>query len=97
LPPALHTYKDRALRVPAEPVARLVAYLCSAAAQHITGQLLGARGREIMLFSQPRPVRRVVMNEGGYSELAQIIGAQIADGFTDLTSDLEAFNTDPAI
>jgi NAD(P)-dependent dehydrogenase (short-subunit alcohol dehydrogenase family) len=97
LPAALQTYKDRALRVPAEPVARLVAFLCSPAAQHITGQLLGVRGREIMLFSQPRPVQRVVMNEGSYAELEHIAGTQMAPAFTDLTTDLEAFNTDPAI
>ncbi len=97
LPPALQSYKDRAMRVPAEPVARLVAYLCSPAAQHITGQLLGVRGREIMLFSQPRPVRSAAMSVGAYAELEQIVGVQMASAFTDLATDLDAFNTDPLL
>ena len=49
-------YKERGLKVPAEHVARLIGYLCSPAAQSVTGQILGVRGREVFVFSQPRPV-----------------------------------------
>lgn len=41
---------------PPTSVARLVTYLCSDRAKIYTGQVFGVRGRELFLFSQPRPV-----------------------------------------
>jgi len=91
-------YKERALRVAPRFVGEFVAYLASGAAQDITGQLFGVRGREVFLFSQPRPVERFVIPEGedGMSALsAQLREQRIATRFVDLTTDLEAFNTEP--
>ncbi len=85
-------YKARALKIPAKPVADLVAWLCSAAAQEVTGQLFGVRGREVFLFSQPRPVARLVTDDG---DLGAAIQRDLAPSFVDLSTDLEAFNTDP--
>ena len=87
------TYKERALKTGAHHVANLVTALCSPAGKSITGQLLGVRGREVFLFGQPRPVACI---EAGAS-LAQDLGAKLADKFTDLTTDLEAFNTEPLV
>jgi hypothetical protein len=39
--------------------ANLVTALCRPAARDITGQFLGVRGREVLLFSQPRQVARL--------------------------------------
>ena len=41
---------------PAESVAELVLFLCSKRARIYTGQTFGVRGRELFVFSQPRPV-----------------------------------------
>ena len=45
------------------PVARKIApmavYLVSDAAKDVTAQIFGVRANEIMLFSQPRPIRSV--------------------------------------
>jgi len=90
---AQKSYKERALKIGAHHVANLVTVLCSPAGKAITGQLLGVRGREVFLFSQPRPVARV---EAG-ATLAQDLSAKLADKFTDLTTDLEAFNTEPLV
>src|SRR5204863_66575 len=62
-------YQGKALRVPAFYVARLVSFLASDAASHVSGQLFGARGRELFVFSQPRPAQRLLQPHGGF-ELA---------------------------
>ena len=87
-------YKEIALTLPPESVADFVAYLCSPEARNVSGQLFGVRGREIFLFSQPRPAARLVRNEG---DLAEAIEAEFAPLFTELTTDLEAFNTKPVL
>jgi NAD(P)-dependent dehydrogenase (short-subunit alcohol dehydrogenase family) len=92
-------YKQRALRIPARYVARLVAFL-SSNAHELTGQLFGVRGRELLLFSQPRPVARALMSAGtewNEAELAQAISGELSVGLTDLATDLEFFNTEPIV
>jgi NAD(P)-dependent dehydrogenase (short-subunit alcohol dehydrogenase family) len=96
--PALAAYKERALRVPARFVADLVAALCSEQGAGITGQLLGVRGREAFLFSQPRPSARLLIPEDSSpAALAAALGAELGSSFTDLGTDLEAFNTEPIL
>lgn len=92
-------YKERALRVPAEPVAALVGYLCAPAASGVTGQIFGVRGREVFLFSQPRPAARIVAESGGWDEdaLAAAIDSELRSAFAPLETDLEAFNTEPLV
>ncbi len=86
-------YKARALKVPAAGVADLVAYLASAAAQSVTGQVLGVRGKEVIAYAQARPGKRTTVGAGG---MAQAF-AEIQTAFADLGTDLEAFNTDPIL
>jgi NAD(P)-dependent dehydrogenase (short-subunit alcohol dehydrogenase family) len=92
-------YKQRALQIPAHYVARLATFL-SSNVYELTGQLFGVRGRELLLFSQPRPVARVLMSAGtawDESELAQAINGEFAAGLTSLATDLEFFNTKPIV
>ncbi|MDB5803158.1 MAG: hypothetical protein JWN73_480 [Betaproteobacteria bacterium] len=92
------SYKARALKVPALHVARFAAYLASPAAKGVSGQLFGVRGREVMLFSQPRPVATLVEPAAGWgADLAQRVQSEFASRFTDLKTDLESFNTDPVV
>lgn len=81
--------------IDAQPVASLVTALCSPAGRTITGQVLGARGREVFLFGQPRPVAH--LEAGAPGTLAQDIVGKLGGQFTDLTTDLDAFNTDPLV
>ena len=91
-------YKERALKVPAIHVARFAAYLATPAAKGVSGQLFGVRGREVMLFSQPRPVATLVEPAGGWGDaLGAKVQSEFAHKFTDLKTDLESFNTDPII
>ena len=92
-------YKERALKVPADHVARLIGYLCSPAAQSVTGQILGVRGREVFVFSQPRPIAHVIAEHGPWDEdaLAAAIESQLSPHFAPLETDLEVFNTEPHV
>lgn len=102
IPPAndmLEQYRNRALTIPAEPVAAAAAWLASELGQSVTGQLVGVRGREVFLMSQPRPIATVTADTGGWTEesLAEAAAASFGDSYVDLKTDLESFNTDPLI
>jgi NAD(P)-dependent dehydrogenase (short-subunit alcohol dehydrogenase family) len=92
-------YKARAMKVPAKHVATFAAFLCTPAAQKISGQLFGVRGREVFLFSQPRPVARMAKADGDWTPeaLAGAVERELAPKFTELSTDLEAFNTEPVV
>lgn len=95
---AQSAYKEKALQVPALYVARLVSFLASAAAAGISGQLFGVRGREVFVFSQPRPAARTLQPQGGL-ELGRFADAvePLTAHFADLVTDLEAFSGDPIL
>ena len=92
-------YKARALTVSADHVATFVAYLAAPAAQGVSGQLFGVRGREVLLFSQVRPAARIVNQAGAWDvpALAHAVADELAPGFAELTTDLAAFNSDPVV
>jgi NAD(P)-dependent dehydrogenase (short-subunit alcohol dehydrogenase family) len=91
-------YKKKALEVSPLYVARLVSFLASPAAARVSGQLLGARGRELFLFSQARPVMKQIIPPGGHdmAGMAEAMKAFQPD-FCDLITDLEAFSGDPVL
>jgi NAD(P)-dependent dehydrogenase (short-subunit alcohol dehydrogenase family) len=93
--PAQAAYKERALTIPAAAVAELVAFLAGDEASAITGQLFGVRGKEVFLFSQPRPVARLI--SPGAEGLGDAIAEHLAPHYTALTTDLEAFSSDPIV
>lgn len=88
-------YKARALKVPAAPVAELVAWLAGPEAATVSGQLFGVRGREIFLFSQPRPAARLV--GPGPAGLGAAIAQHLAPHYVELGTDLEAFSSEPIL
>jgi len=92
-------YKERALRIAPKHVATLAATLASDAAQTITGQLFAVRGREVFLLSQPRPIARIANAERDWAvaDLGAALQRDAAGKFTDATTDLEAFNTEPYV
>jgi hypothetical protein len=92
-------YKRRALGVPAAYVARLVGWLSTPGCT-VTGQLFGVRGREVFVFTQPRPAARIVtaeLDELTPERLDAAISLELRNHFTDLKTDLETFNTEPLI
>lgn len=91
-------YRQRALAVPAERAAELIAYLASPAARHISGQVFGVRGREVFVFSQPRPVAKFVAPPAFDADaFGVMLNECFGPHFVELKTDLEAFNTDPIL
>jgi NAD(P)-dependent dehydrogenase (short-subunit alcohol dehydrogenase family) len=93
--PTQEAYKTHALKVPAQPVADLVAWLAGPEAGHVSGQVFGVRGRELMLFSQPRPAVRTILPER--AKIADAVAHTLAPHFLPLSSDLEAFGSEPVL
>jgi NAD(P)-dependent dehydrogenase (short-subunit alcohol dehydrogenase family) len=93
--PAQASYKERAMKVPARAVAELVAWLAGPEAAPVSGQLFGVRGREVFLFSQPRPAARVL--SPGLDGLGAAIAKDLAPHYLPLSSDLEAFSDEPVL
>jgi NAD(P)-dependent dehydrogenase (short-subunit alcohol dehydrogenase family) len=92
-------YKERMLKAPASHVGNFVAYLCSPLAAQVSGQLFGVRGREVMLFSQPRPVKTIVATGGEWDAdtLSRQVQAELTGSFTDLETDVDAFASEPIV
>lgn len=79
-------------------IAPLVAYLASDEAQYISGQIFGVRGKEIFLFSQPRPVRSIHHSEGWTAErLAEIFKGTLGPSLVPLQNSSQVFNYDPLV
>lgn len=88
-------YKERAMKIPPRPVAELVTWLAGDKAAGVSGQVFGVRGKEVFLFSQPRPVARTV--SAGWASLGAAIERDLAPNYLDLASDLEAFGGEPMV
>ncbi len=93
------SYKARAIKVDARYVSDVVTALCADAGRKVTGQVLGVRGREVFLFTQPRPAVRLALerNEWTIARVGEALGRELAPLMTDLTTDLEHFNTEPLV
>ena len=55
---------EKLKKMEAGKIAPLAVYLASDEAKAVNGQIFAVRANEIMLFSQPRPIRTVHMSEG---------------------------------
>lgn len=56
--------RARAAKTRPDQIAQLAVFLASDAAAEVTGQIMGARGNELYLYSQPRPIRTMHRSEG---------------------------------
>jgi len=79
-------------------IAPVAAFLASDAAKDITGQVIGVRGKEIMLFGHMRPIMRVHHAEGWTVErLAEMFPGTLQHHLLPLDTSGQYFNYDPLV
>jgi len=80
----------------ADQVAQLAVALAAPSTKDVSGQIFAARGNEIFLMSQPRPVRGIGKVEGWTPEtVAEHAMAALKPSFTDLGATNSVFGWDP--
>jgi len=95
--PAHNAFRDRTAALSAAPVAHLVAFLASPQAAGISGQVLGARGREVFVWSAARPGASCFPPRAfDADEYAQAISA-LRRHWVDLSDDAAAFGDEPVV
>ena len=83
-------------RMRADQVAQLAVALASPACTDVSGQIFAARGNEIFLVSQPRPIRGIGKVEGWTPEtVANHCMAALRPSFVDLGATTSVFGWDP--
>jgi NAD(P)-dependent dehydrogenase (short-subunit alcohol dehydrogenase family) len=83
-------------KMEAHKVAPMAVFLASDSAKDVNGQIFAVRANEIMLFSQPRPVRSVHMSTGWTPEaIAEIAAPAMKHHFMALERSPDAIDWDP--
>ncbi|HBI82979.1 SDR family NAD(P)-dependent oxidoreductase [Orrella sp. NBD-18] len=83
-------------KMEAGKIAPMAVFLASDKAKDVNAQIFGVRANEIMLFSQPRPVRSVHMSEGWTAEaIADIAAPAMKHHFMALERSPDAIDWDP--
>lgn len=87
---------EKLRKMEAGKVAPMVVYLGSDAAAEVNGQIFSVRANEIMLFSQPRPVRSVHLSDGWTPEaIAEVAIPAMKNSFYALERSPEVISWDP--
>lgn len=85
----------RKTRTKPEQVAPLAVFLASDAAKDVNGQIIGSRGNELYLYSQPRPIRTLHRSEGWTPDALGDMVAAWKTSFTPLERTRNVFGWDP--
>lgn len=88
--------EKRRTKTRGDQIAPLAAYLCSEAASAITGQIFGARGNEVYLYNQSRPIRTLHREDGWTVEkLASTLPGAWSSAFTPAERTKDVISWDP--
>lgn len=94
--PAEDTRVAKAKTLTPDTIAPVAVFLASDAAEGVTGQIFAVRRNEVMLISQPRPVRSVHRGEGWTQEsLASHMLPALKSSFSPLDRSSDVFSWDP--
>lgn len=87
---------EKLKKMEAGKIAPMAVYLLSDAAQEVTGQIFAVRANEIMLMSQPRPLRSVHYSEGWTPErIAEVAIPAMKKHFYPLERSPDVMSWDP--
>jgi hypothetical protein len=87
---------NRTKQMTAEKIAPMAVYLASDKAEGITGQIIGVRKNELILFSQPRPIRILHRSDGWTPEtIDQQFKSAMKSSFVPLERSQNVFPWDP--
>ncbi len=87
---------EKMKRMTPEKIAPMAAYLCSDAADGVTGQVFGVRMNELFLFGHSRPVRSVQRSDGWTPEtIAEHAIPSMKPSFAALERSGDVFSWDP--
>jgi len=99
IPPATDTLREYLRLAPLatpDDIAPVAVWLCSPAAAGVTGQVIGARGAAVALWSQPRPLMEMVAPAGwDVTALTTTVGPALAAHLTPLESEFDLFGGPP--
>ena len=90
-------YKERAMKIDPRHVAAVTSWLASDKGAGVNGQVLGVRGREVFLYSQPEVIATVTNDTDWTVDTLAEAAVAFDDKLFGLTSDLELYNTDPHV
>jgi NAD(P)-dependent dehydrogenase (short-subunit alcohol dehydrogenase family) len=89
---------DKLKKMSPADIAPLGAYLASDEAQYINGQIFGVRGKEIFIFSQPRPVRSIHHCSGWTPDLlSEMFKGTLGMHLVPLETSGQVFSYDPLV
>jgi len=92
----LRSYLRDAPQATPGDIAPLIGWLCSPAASGVSGQVFGARGAEVCLWSQPRPLAGAVDADGWTPDrLATSAWPELEPHLTPLESEFDLFGGPP--
>ena len=87
---------ERAKLMTTAKIAPLCTFLASDLSKDVNGQIFGVRMNELILFSQPRPIRTVHRSEGWTTEtIAETALPAMKSSFFPLVRSAEVFSWDP--
>ncbi|MGH9177197.1 MAG: SDR family NAD(P)-dependent oxidoreductase [Acidimicrobiales bacterium] len=98
LPPAtdqLRSYLAGAPGARPDDVAPLIGWLCSPDAAGVTGQVFGARGAQVAVWSQPRPAVTLTEGTGWDGETLAAARPQLSPHLVPLESEFDLFGGPP--
>ena len=89
---------DKIKQMGPEHIAPVAVFLASDAAKEVSGQVLGVRGKEIMIFGHMRPLRSIHCDTGWTPErLAELFPGTLRHHLAPLDTSGQFFNYDPLV